>query len=87
MLSLAAWPGSELRCRFRIGAGSISLQGSTLSTVESLPAPAASFGWRVLTTLADTATTRVEQVPGGYRVVIELTKQGRAEAVRRDRTS
>ncbi|MEV4317005.1 hypothetical protein [Actinocrispum sp. NPDC049592] len=79
MLTMAAWPGSELRCKFRVGANSISLQASTLSTVETLPDPAASFGWRVLTTLTDTATTRVEQVPGGYRVVIELTKAGRAE--------
>jgi serine/threonine-protein kinase RsbW len=79
MLSSAAWPGSELRCRFRVGADSISLQASALSTVETLPDPAASFGWRVLTTLADTATTRVEQVTDGYRVVIELTKRGRAE--------
>ncbi len=79
MLTIAAWPGSELRCKFRVGANSLSLQASTLSTVETLPDPAASFGWRVLTTLADSATTRVEQVPGGYRVVIELTKAGRAE--------
>jgi serine/threonine-protein kinase RsbW len=79
MLSMAAWPGSELRCRFRVGVNSISLQASTLSTVDSLPDPAASFGWRVLTTLADSATTRVEQVTGGYRVVIELTKRGRVE--------
>jgi serine/threonine-protein kinase RsbW len=79
MLTMAAWPGSELRCRFRVGINSITLQASTLSTVENLPDPAASFGWRVLTTLADTASTRVEQVPGGYRVVIELTKRGRIE--------
>lgn len=77
MLVTAAYPGAELRGRFRVGLDSVSLQASTLSTVESLPDPAASFGWRVLTTLADTATTRVEQVPDGYRVVIELTKRGR----------
>jgi serine/threonine-protein kinase RsbW len=79
MLTMAAWPGSELRCKFRVGINNISLQAATLSTVETLPDPAASFGWRVLTTLTDSATTRVEQVPGGYRVVIELTKIGRAE--------
>jgi serine/threonine-protein kinase RsbW len=79
MLVTAAWPGSELRGRFRVGDHAISMQASTLSSVESLPDPAASFGWRVLTTLADSATTRVEQVAGGYRVVIELTKRWRAE--------
>jgi serine/threonine-protein kinase RsbW len=79
MLTVAAWPGSELRCKFRVGVNAVSLQASALSTVESLPDPAASFAWRVLTTLTDTATTRVEQVPGGYRVVIELTKRGRVE--------
>jgi serine/threonine-protein kinase RsbW len=79
MLTIAAWPGTELRCKFRVAANSISLQASALSTVESLPDPAATFGWRILTTLTDAATTRVEQVPGGYRVLIELTKIGRAE--------
>lgn len=79
MLTMAAWPGTELRCKFRVGHTGIGLQASALSTVESLPDPAASFGWRVLTTLTDTASTRVEQVPGGYRVLIELTKIGRVE--------
>jgi len=81
MLVTAAFPGSELCGRFRVGIGWISLQASTLSTVEALPDLSASFGWRVLTTLADTATTRVEQVHDGYRVVIELTKRGRVEGV------
>jgi serine/threonine-protein kinase RsbW len=76
MLAGAAWPGTELRCRFRIGEDTISLQASALSTVDAL-LDTASFGWRVLTTLADTASSRVEQVPGGYRVLIELTKRGR----------
>jgi serine/threonine-protein kinase RsbW len=76
MLAGAAWPGTELRCRFRVGGDSIGLQASALSTVDGL-LDTASFGWRVLTTLADTASTRVEQVPGGYRVLIELTKRGR----------
>jgi serine/threonine-protein kinase RsbW len=73
MLAAAASPGTEVRCRFRVGMNNISLQASALSTVESLP-DTASFGWRVLTTLADAASTRVEQVPDGYRVLIELTK-------------
>jgi serine/threonine-protein kinase RsbW len=76
MLAGAAWPGTELRCRFRIGDDTIGLQASALSTVDAL-LDTSSFGWRVLTTLADTASTRVEQVPGGYRVLIELTKRGR----------
>jgi serine/threonine-protein kinase RsbW len=78
MLAAAAWPGTEVRCRFRVTKDTIGLQASALSTVESLP-DTASFGWRVLTTLADTASTRVEQVPGGYRVLIELTKRGRGQ--------
>jgi serine/threonine-protein kinase RsbW len=73
MLAGAAWPGTELLCRFRVTDESISLQASALSTVDAL-LDTASFGWRVLTTLTDTATTRVEQVPGGYRVHIDLTK-------------
>jgi serine/threonine-protein kinase RsbW len=73
MLAAAAWPGTELLCRFRVTAGSIALQASALSTVDAL-LDTASFGWRVLTTLTDSATTRVEQVPGGYRVLIDLTK-------------
>jgi serine/threonine-protein kinase RsbW len=76
MLAGAAWPGTELRCRFRVGDDSIGLQASALSTVDAL-LDTNSFGWRVLTTLADSASTRVEQVPGGYRVLIELTKRGR----------
>ncbi|MBP2330780.1 serine/threonine-protein kinase RsbW [Kibdelosporangium banguiense] len=76
MLVGAAWPGTELRCRFRVGKNTIGLQASALSTVDAL-LDTTSFGWRVLTTLADTASTRVEQVPGGYRVLIELTKRGR----------
>jgi serine/threonine-protein kinase RsbW len=76
MLASSAWPGTELRCRFRVGIDSIGLQASALSTVDGL-LDTGSFGWRVLTTLADTASTRVEQVPGGYRVLIELTKRGR----------
>lgn len=76
MLAGSAWPGSELWCRFRIGDNTIGLQASALSTIDSL-LDTASFSWRVLTILADTANTRVEQIPGGYRVVIELTKRGR----------
>ncbi|TCO52388.1 ATP-binding protein [Actinocrispum wychmicini] len=75
MLAASAWPGSELRCRFRVGTDSITLQATALSTVDLLPDPSALFGWRVLTTLTDTAKTRIEQIPGGYRVVIELTKR------------
>ena len=76
MLSGAAWPGTELRCRFRVTGDTIAVQATALSTVEALPLDTTSFGWRVLTTLTDSAGTRVEQVPGGYRVLIELSKRG-----------
>ncbi|MET0133067.1 MAG: ATP-binding protein [Kibdelosporangium sp.] len=78
MLAASAWPGSEIRCRFKAADNAISMQASALSTIDAL-LDTGSFGWRVLTTLTDNANTRVEQIPGGYRVLIELTKRGREQ--------
>lgn len=76
MLAGAAWPGADLRCRFRISAGLIEMTAAVVSTSDR-PPDVQSFGWRVLTTLADTASARVDPVAGGHRLVIELTKYDR----------
>lgn len=55
-----ATPGSTLSCRFRLSADDIVVQASTLTRDDQLPSQE-SFGWKVLTTLADSVESWVDR--------------------------
>lgn len=70
-------PRSTMVCRFTINDSELRFSGAVSSSSSDAPSTA-SFGWRVLTTLADTASSWVEQ--GGNNgqrnwVHIELAKR------------
>ncbi|EHR48705.1 serine/threonine-protein kinase RsbW [Saccharomonospora amisosensis] len=72
-----AVPGSTMVCRFTISETELRFRGAVSSADEDAPSTG-SFGWRVLTTLADSANSWVE--PGsqnGQRnwIHIELAKR------------
>lgn len=72
-----AVPGSTMLCRFTISEKELLFRGAVTSNEGDAPSTA-SFGWRVLTTLADSASSWVE--PGsqdGQRhwIHIELAKR------------
>lgn len=72
-----AVPGSTMVCRFTISENELRFRGAVSSADEGPPSTG-SFGWRVLTTLADSANSWV--VPGsqnGQRnwIHIELAKR------------
>lgn len=72
-----ATPGSSLLCRFAVGEQDLRFTATALTDQQEAPSTA-TFGWRVLSTLTDTAHTWVDaaSVDGhGYHVHIELTKQ------------
>lgn len=62
-LITSAENGSAMRCRFTIEADELRFHG-TVSSLGQEPPSTASFGWKVLTTLADSATTWLEPAPG-----------------------
>ncbi|MGH3438048.1 MAG: ATP-binding protein [Sciscionella sp.] len=65
--------GSELRCRFTVHPGEMRFTASVRSGAPTGPDRTA-FSWQVLATLADDASSRVEEDGGGYLVAIELCK-------------
>jgi serine/threonine-protein kinase RsbW len=75
MLITRAAPGSTMVCRFHTGDARIRLSATVVSEHDDVPGRN-SFGWYVLTTLAD-ATARIEPTlpsSNGYRhrLLIEL---------------
>nr|WP_253865563.1 ATP-binding protein [Prauserella halophila] len=88
-LITSAENGSTMRCRFTIESDELRFHG-TVPSPDQDPPSTASFGWKVLTTLADSATTWLEPAgeisPDGAapdavfdgthgRVHVELTKR------------
>ncbi|ACU95267.1 serine/threonine-protein kinase RsbW [Saccharomonospora viridis] len=72
-----ALPDSTMTCRFTIDEDQLLFRGTVLSTETEAPSTT-SFGWRVLTTLADAASAWTEQHPeNGQRnwIHIELAKR------------
>jgi len=72
-----AIPGSTLVCRFAVSGSGLRFTGAAVSDREETPSTT-TFGWRVLTTLADSVRAWVdsERMDGqGYRLHIELSKQ------------
>ncbi|PXY31896.1 ATP-binding protein [Prauserella muralis] len=72
-----AEPGSTMVCRFTIDDAELRFSGAVVSSAGEAPSTA-SFGWRVLTTLADSASSWIE--PGAHNgqrnwVHIELAKR------------
>ncbi|OLT39098.1 hypothetical protein BJF85_07805 [Saccharomonospora sp. CUA-673] len=69
--------GSTMTCRFAIGDGELRFHG-TVASADQEPPSTASFGWKVLTTLADSANTWLENgTPdtANGQVHVELTKR------------
>ncbi|WP_372493550.1 ATP-binding protein [Prauserella alba] len=58
-LITSAADGSAMRCRFTIESDELRFHG-TVPSADREPPSTASFGWKVLTTLADSATTWLE---------------------------
>ncbi|MFC4005010.1 ATP-binding protein [Prauserella oleivorans] len=72
-----AVPGSTMVCRFTIDGDELRFRGGVPSVDDSAPSTA-SFGWKVLTTLADSASSWVEpSSQNGQRnwVHVELAKR------------
>jgi serine/threonine-protein kinase RsbW len=72
-----AVPEAVLSCRFHARDGEVQVHTTVLSA-QATGARQDTFGWKVLTTLTDSASSRVEQAaadPGGYLVHIELVKK------------
>lgn len=72
-----AVPESTMVCRFTISESELCFLGAVVSSEGSAPSTT-SFGWRVLTTLADSATSWLEPSPdNGQRnwIHIELAKR------------
>ncbi|OZM73263.1 ATP-binding protein [Amycolatopsis antarctica] len=73
-----AMPGTTLVCRFAADEDTLRFTGEARSADEQPPSTG-SFGWRVLTTLADTARTWVELGDAeGHHMHIELSKRKKA---------
>jgi serine/threonine-protein kinase RsbW len=69
-----ATPEATLRCRFRVSKDEIRFVVSIPSTSDAKPS-SDSFGWRVLTTLADDTHCWVDRNGGEHLVHIELAKR------------
>ncbi|MPY78468.1 MAG: ATP-binding protein [Actinophytocola sp.] len=67
--------GSVLSCRFTIGADDIMFTATITSTEDVTPSES-TFGWRVLTTLADDVASWADQVDDSlHQVHIEFVKR------------
>ncbi|MBK1784325.1 ATP-binding protein [Prauserella cavernicola] len=72
-----AVPGTTMVCRFTIDDNELRFRGAVTSADDEAPSTA-SFGWRVLTTLADSANAWVEPAVHdgqGNWVHVELAKR------------
>ncbi|MFF5991417.1 ATP-binding protein [Prauserella flavalba] len=72
-----AVPGTTMVCRFTIDDDELRFSGAVTSADHEAPSTA-SFGWRVLTTLADSADSWVETAARdgqGHWVHVELAKR------------
>ncbi|HEY7592421.1 MAG TPA: ATP-binding protein [Actinophytocola sp.] len=69
-----AAPDAALRCMFTVSKDEIRFVVSIRSTDDSTPS-SDTFGWRVLTTLTDHASSWVEPVNGQHQVHIEVAKR------------
>lgn len=70
-----AAPDAKLTCKFLIGTDQIGFSVTVSSASDGTPSTQ-SFGWRVLTTLSDSAVTWVEPNGDGRHLVhIELAKK------------
>ncbi len=69
-----AAPDATLRCTFAVSKDQIRFVVRVPSTSDTKPS-SDSFGWRVLTTLADNTNCWVEQNGGQHLVHIELAKR------------
>lgn len=69
-----AIPGSLLTCRFSARGNEIRFLGMATSASTAEPRRD-SFGWRVLTTLTDEASSWIERNESGHLVHIEITKR------------
>ncbi|HEX4224494.1 MAG TPA: anti-sigma factor [Pseudonocardiaceae bacterium] len=66
--------GEQLSCRFTASDGRISVTASVVSD-RAAPVDQETFGWRVLTTLTEQASSSVTpRDEGGYQVVIEVSQ-------------
>jgi serine/threonine-protein kinase RsbW len=74
MLVRIAAPNARLRCEFSVRSDQVKVTTEVDAAVDSLPT--GSFGWRVLTCLADEVTAvALPAAPGQHgRVCISLTK-------------
>jgi serine/threonine-protein kinase RsbW len=68
-----AMADAVLTCRFEVTDGDIQLLAAAPSG-RGEPVDERSFGWQVLTTLADTVATRITPDGTGYLVDIEISK-------------
>lgn len=75
-----AVPNTTLSCTFGIYRAGIRFSAQARSLTGAAP-PRDSFGWRVLSTLADEVTAWVDGSggPGGHRLHIALTKRRSAD--------
>ncbi|WP_051116323.1 ATP-binding protein [Amycolatopsis nigrescens] len=73
-LITSALPGSTMVCRFVIRDGELRFTGAVVSNRSEAPSTA-TFGWRVLTTLTDSADGWVTSNGVGNLVHIELAKR------------
>ncbi|RZQ62001.1 ATP-binding protein [Amycolatopsis suaedae] len=69
-----ATTGSSMRCRFTFDDDQLRFHGAVLSADRAVP-DTGSFGWKVLTTLADEATSWAEADGTGHVVHIALAKR------------
>ena len=66
--------GEQLSCRFTASEGRISVVAGVVSD-SATPVDQETFGWRVLTTLTDEASSSVTPLgDAGYQVVIEVSQ-------------
>lgn len=72
-LIVRARPNAELACRFEGSARSVGLLATVLSDSPE-PVPRNTFGWRLLTTLADEVSSWVTPEEDGHRIHIRFSK-------------
>jgi serine/threonine-protein kinase RsbW len=79
-LIVRARPETTLRCRFRVDSAGIQFIAVVDAAKAEVP-PATGFGWRVLTTLTDSASAELHGDSGSPRLRIELFKRRRVDGL------